>query len=63
MGKSLYIKRHREALKAATTHGPREVIVPIHGPVVTADTVVGALKLSTLESLAPSYSTWTLLLM
>ena len=44
MGKSLYIKRHREALKAATTHGPREVIVPIHGPVVTADTVVGALK-------------------
>ena len=44
MGKSLYIKRRRKALKAATIHGPHEVIVPIHGPVVTADTVVGALK-------------------
>ena len=71
MGKSLYIKRRSEALKAVTTndlHGEvqemcdpdvdefmaqesettsddsYEVIVPIHGPVVTADTVLGALK-------------------
>ena len=44
MGKSLYIQRRREALKSVTTHGPHEVIVPIHGPMVTPDTVVGALK-------------------
>ena len=44
MGKSLYIQRHREALKSVTTDGPHEVIIPIHGPMVTPDTVVGALK-------------------
>ena len=44
MGKSLYIQRRREALKSVTTHGPHEVTVPIHGPMVTPDTVVGALK-------------------
>ena len=44
MGKSLYIQRCREALKSVTTDGPHEVIVPIHGPTVTPDTVVGALK-------------------
>ena len=44
MGKSLYIQQRRKALKSVTTHGPHEVIVPIHGPMVTPDTVVGALK-------------------
>ena len=44
MGKSLYIQRRKEALKSVTTDGPHEVIVPIHGPMVTPDTVVGALK-------------------
>ena len=44
MGKSLYIKRRTEnLLKSVTTDGPHEVIVPIHGPIVTSDTVVGAL--------------------
>ena len=45
MGKSLYIKQRVEALdELVTTDGPHEVIVPIHGPSVTPDTVVGALK-------------------
>ena len=46
MGKSLYIKRRMEALdhELATTHGPHEVTVPIHGPSVTSDTIVAALK-------------------
>ena len=44
MGKSLYIQRRREALKSVTTHGPHEVIIPIHGPMVAPDTVVGAFK-------------------
>ena len=44
MGKSLYIKRRKEDLfKSVATHEPHEVIVPIHGPTVTPDTVVGAL--------------------
>ena len=44
MGKSLYIKhRTEELLKSASTDGPHEVIVPIHGPTVTPDTVVGTL--------------------
>ena len=43
MGKSLYIKRLREALESQTRRPPLEVVVPIHGPVVTADTVVEAL--------------------
>ena len=44
MGKSLYIKRRTEdLLKSVTTDEPHEVIVPIHGPTVTSDTVVGAL--------------------
>ena len=45
MGKSLYIKRCMEALhEMGTTDGPHEVIVPIHGPSVTPNTLVGALK-------------------
>ena len=43
MGKSLYIKRLREALETQTSCQPVEVVVPIHGPVVTADTVVETL--------------------
>ena len=43
MGKSLYIKRLREALERKTRCRPVEVVVPIHGPVVTADSVVEAL--------------------
>ena len=43
MGKSLYIKRLREALETQTRCQPVEVVIPIHGPVVTADTVVDAL--------------------
>ena len=43
MGKSLYIKRLREALETQTSRQPLEVVVPIHGPVVTQDTVVKAL--------------------
>ena len=43
MGKSLYIKRLREALETNTRCRPVEVVVPIHGPIVTADTVVEAL--------------------
>ena len=43
MGKSLYIKRLKEKLETQTICRPVEVVVPIHGPVVTADTVVEAL--------------------
>ena len=43
MGKSLYIRRRTDLLKSVTTHGPHEVIIPIHGPTVTPDTVVRAL--------------------
>ena len=43
MGKSLCIKRLREALKTQISHESVEVVVPIHGPVVTADTVVETL--------------------
>ena len=43
MGKSLYIKRLKEALETQTSRPPLEVVVPVHGPVVTADTVVVAL--------------------
>ena len=44
MGKSLYIKRLREALMTVNCQGPHELMVPIHGPLVTADTVVKALR-------------------
>ena len=40
----MYIKRLREALETQTNHQPVEVVVPIHGPVVTADTVVETLR-------------------
>lgn len=44
MGKSLYIKRRKEKLMQLTSQGGNEVIVPLHGPLVTADNVVEALK-------------------
>ena len=45
MGKSLYIKRRVEALdELDTTQGQHEVIIPIHGPAVTPNTILGALK-------------------
>ena len=40
MGKSLYIKHLREELEKKTACQPLEVVVPIHGPVVTTDSVV-----------------------
>ena len=43
MGKSLYIKRLREKLETMTKCRPVEVVIPIHGPIVTADTVVESL--------------------
>ena len=44
MGKSLYIKRLREALETQSSVQPLKVVVPMHGPVVTADTVMKALE-------------------
>ena len=39
LGKSLYIQRMRESFP-----GSRCIILPIHGPVVTADTLMQQLK-------------------
>ena len=44
MGKSLYIQRLEEKLEAKTQHGPHRVIIPVHGPKVTFDSIVQALK-------------------
>ena len=44
MGKSLYIQRLKEELQAKTQKGPHHVIIPVHGPKVTFDTIVQALK-------------------
>ena len=44
MGKSLYIQRLKEELQAKTRKGPHYVIIPVHGPKVTFDTIVQALK-------------------
>ena len=44
MGKSLYIHRMKELLASKTSVGPHEIIIPIHGPEVTTDTIVEALK-------------------
>ena len=44
MGKSLCIKRLREALETQSSIQPLKVVVPMHGPVVTADTVMKALE-------------------
>ena len=44
MGKSLYIKRLTETFMKKRRQGPHRVVVPIHGPTVTADIVVKALS-------------------
>ena len=44
MGKSLYIMRLREELETLTSVQPLEVVVPIHGSVVTVDTVMKVLE-------------------
>ena len=45
MGKSLYIQRLTEELDTKTDQqGPHHVIIPVHGPKVTFDTIVQALK-------------------
>ena len=45
MGKSLYIQRLKEELETKTDQlGPHHVIIPVHGPKVTFDSIVQALK-------------------
>ena len=45
MGKSLYIQRMTEELETKSDQlGPHHVIIPVHGPKVTFDTIVQALK-------------------
>ena len=43
MGKSLYIKRLAEKLQKQCRIESQHVIIPIHGPVVNADTVMASL--------------------
>ena len=44
MGKSLYVKRLAQKLKRHCQIESKHVIVPIHGPVVNADTVMMSLN-------------------
>ena len=46
MGKSLFIKRMTEQLKTLSDSNTSncEVVVPIHGPIVTSDVVITFLK-------------------
>ena len=44
MGKSLYIQRLKEELVTKTDQGPHRVIIPVHGPKITFDSIVQALK-------------------
>ena len=68
MGKSLFITRMADRLRKSKSTGPVHVIVPIHGPVVTTDTVMEFLKdhmkdvTSTIFhfDIAPSVSVWQL---
>ena len=68
MGKSLFITRMADRLRESKSTGPVHVIVPIHGPVVTTDTVMEFLKdhmkdvTSTILhfDIAPSVSVWQL---
>ena len=68
MGKSLFITRMADRLRKSKSTGPVHVIVPIHGPVVTTDTVMEFLKdhmkdvTSTILhfDIAPSVSVWQL---
>ena len=43
MGKSLYVRRLAQKLQRQCSINTEHVIVPIHGPVVNADTVVASL--------------------
>lgn len=43
MGKSLYIKYRAEALRVKAPNTDIHVIIPIHGPVVTSDTLMNSL--------------------
>ena len=43
MGKSLYIRRLSEQLTTLTSQDPHHVVIPIHGPKVTPDTLVESL--------------------
>ncbi len=44
MGKSLYIKKKATSLKQAMSNNHVHVTIPIHGPVVTADTLMDYFK-------------------
>ena len=44
MGKSLYVKRLAQKLKRQCQIKNEHIIVPIHGPVVNADTVMASLS-------------------
>ena len=46
MGKSLFIQRMAEQLSEITTSSPRDVkaVIPIHGPLTTADVILNFLK-------------------
>ena len=43
MGKSLYVKRLAQKLQKQCQIKSQHVIVPVHGPVVNADTVMASL--------------------
>ena len=68
MGKSLFITRMVDCLRDCKATGTIHVTVPIHGPVVTMDTVMEFLKdhmkdaTSTIFhfDIAPSVSVWQL---
>ena len=44
MGKSLYIQRLKEELESKSQQGPHHIVIPVHGPKVTFDSIVQALK-------------------
>ncbi len=44
MGKSLYVKRRATSLKQKICGDDVHVTIPIHGPVVTADSIMDCLK-------------------
>ena len=47
MGKSLYIQRMKEQLRSKSSgHPPSDVVIPVHGPKVTFDSIVQSLKQS-----------------
>ncbi len=44
MGKSLYVKKTSASLRQAMSNDHVHVTIPIHGPVVTADTLMDYFK-------------------